>query len=72
MLDNTKKASKRQEKTRITKETINAEPIPAKDWKIEQYELALKNGIITDVNWKDRLDSNPTAAEIFAMLNKLK
>jgi N-acetylmuramoyl-L-alanine amidase len=54
------------------KETINAEPIPAKDWKIEQYELALKNGIITDVKWKDRLDSNPTAAEIFAMLNKLK
>ena len=53
------------------KETINAEPI-AKDWKIEQYELALKNGIITDVTWKDRLDSNPTAAEIFAMLNKLK
>ena len=54
------------------KETINADPIPPKDWKIEQYELALKNGIITDVSWKDRLDSNPTAAEIFAMLNKLK
>lgn len=43
-----------------------------KDWKTEQYELALKNGIITDTGWKDRLDSNPTAAEIFAMLNKLK
>lgn len=42
------------------------------DWKMEQYELALKNGIITDVTWKDRLDSNPTAAEVFAMLNKLK
>lgn len=54
------------------KETINTEHVPAKDWKIEQYELALKNGIITDVKWKDRLDSNPTAAEIFAMLNKLK
>lgn len=49
------------------KETTNP-----KDWKIEQYELALKNGIITDATWKDRLDSNPTAAEIFAMLNKLK
>lgn len=43
-----------------------------KDWKVEQYELALKNGIITDTAWKNRLDSNPTAAEIFAMLNKLK
>lgn len=53
------------------KETINVEPI-SKDWKMEQYELALKNGFITDVKWKDRLDSNPTAAEVFAMLNKIK
>ena len=55
------------------KETINAEPIPeVKDWKVEQYELALKNGIITDINWKSRLDESPTAAEIFTMLNRLK